>query len=140
MPETELVSSSICHGGGGGGGGDDDDDDESKDFILVILCSPHLVILYWNACMHTTVYIYLLTTTTTTIVLRLLWDQAPLACENFATLCANGSDGKPAPVGQSGKPLTYRQSTVHRVVPGFVVQGGDFVFVGIHHKTKNRCY
>ena len=62
-------------------------------------------------------------------VLCLFWEQAPLACENFATLCANGSDGKPAPVGQSGKPLTYRQSSVHRVVPGFVVQGGDFVFV-----------
>lgn len=62
------------------------------------------------------------------LVVCLLWDQAPLACENFATLCAQGADGKPAPVGQSGKPLTYRQSTVHRIVPGFIVQGGDFVF------------
>jgi len=62
------------------------------------------------------------------IIVRLFWDQAPLACENFATLCAQGSDGKPAPVGQSGKPLTYRNSNVHRVVSGFIVQGGDFVF------------
>ncbi|KAG7352876.1 peptidyl-prolyl cis-trans isomerase [Nitzschia inconspicua] len=62
------------------------------------------------------------------IVVKLLWDQAPLACENFATLCANGSDGKPAPTGQSGKPLTYRNSSVHRVVSKFIVQGGDFVF------------
>jgi peptidylprolyl isomerase len=62
------------------------------------------------------------------IVVKLLWDQAPLACENFTTLCANGSDGKPAPMGQSGKPLTYRKSIVHRVVPKFIVQGGDFVF------------
>eukprot|EP00977_Amphora_coffeiformis_P017262 scaffold5535_cov180-Amphora_coffeaeformis.AAC.1 len=62
------------------------------------------------------------------IVVRLFWDQAPLACENFASLCAQGSDGKPATVGQSGKPLTYRHSIVHRVVPGFIVQGGDFVF------------
>jgi peptidylprolyl isomerase len=87
------------------------------------------------------------------IVVRLFWDVAPLACENFATLCANGSSSlqqvvrpgqssssslsksssssskpTPAPVGESGKPLTYRGSTVHRVIPGFVLQGGDFVF------------
>eukprot|EP00549_Striatella_unipunctata_P025898 CAMPEP_0118704188 /NCGR_PEP_ID=MMETSP0800-20121206/19070_1 /TAXON_ID=210618 ORGANISM="Striatella unipunctata, Strain CCMP2910" /NCGR_SAMPLE_ID=MMETSP0800 /ASSEMBLY_ACC=CAM_ASM_000638 /LENGTH=281 /DNA_ID=CAMNT_0006605997 /DNA_START=144 /DNA_END=989 /DNA_ORIENTATION=+ len=31
-------------------------------------------------------------------------------------------------MGESGKPLTYRDSTVHRVIPGFVMQGGDFVF------------
>jgi peptidylprolyl isomerase len=31
-------------------------------------------------------------------------------------------------MGESGKPLTYRNSTVHRVIPGFVLQGGDFVF------------
>jgi cyclophilin family peptidyl-prolyl cis-trans isomerase len=59
------------------------------------------------------------------IVLKLLWDVAPLACENFATLCANPASVK----GEaSGKPLTYKQSAVHRVVPGFVLQGGDVVF------------
>eukprot|EP00934_Nitzschia_sp_Nitz4_P002488 Nitzschia sp. Nitz4//scaffold22_size323478//132816//135872//NITZ4_000528-RA/size323478-processed-gene-0.22-mRNA-1//1//CDS//3329542998//2478//frame0 len=68
------------------------------------------------------------------IVVQLYWDVAPLACENFATLCANGSaiwtggKVKPAPMGESGKPLTFRKSTIHRIVPGFVVQGGDFVF------------
>jgi len=70
------------------------------------------------------------------IVVKLFWDVAPLACENFATLCANGSalpgsterKPKPAPIGDSGKPLTYRHSNVHRVVPGFVLQGGDMVF------------
>mmetsp|Transcript_11332 Transcript_11332/g.16690 ORF Transcript_11332/g.16690 Transcript_11332/m.16690 type:complete len:407 (-) Transcript_11332:306-1526(-) len=68
------------------------------------------------------------------IIVKLYWDVSPLACENFATLCTNGGVGlggkkpKPAPVGDSGKPLTYRDSTVHRVVPGFIMQGGDFVF------------
>ena len=74
------------------------------------------------------------------IVVKLYWDIAPLACENFATLCANGSSSassssggksekvKPPPIGESGKPLTYRGSTVHRVIPGFIMQGGDFVF------------
>jgi len=64
------------------------------------------------------------------VVLQLYWDVAPIACENFATLCANGSMGTggktvPAPIGESGKPLTYRSSTVHRIIPGFIVQGGD---------------
>ncbi len=69
------------------------------------------------------------------IVLRLFWDVAPLACENFATLCGNGSllpgetgKPKPAPLGESGKPLTFRKTKFHRVIPGFVIQGGDFIF------------
>lgn len=83
------------------------------------------------------------------IVVRLYWDVAPLACENFATLCLNGgslpsdllgaSGGggagggartkvRPTPMGESGRPLTYRGTPVHRIVPGFVAQGGDLVF------------
>lgn len=72
------------------------------------------------------------------IVFKLYWDIAPLACENFATICTNGGRSldlgssnkkpKPAPIGESGKELTYRNSTIHRVVEGFIVQGGDFVF------------
>eukprot|EP00574_Skeletonema_japonicum_P005448 CAMPEP_0201722960 /NCGR_PEP_ID=MMETSP0593-20130828/7151_1 /ASSEMBLY_ACC=CAM_ASM_000672 /TAXON_ID=267983 /ORGANISM="Skeletonema japonicum, Strain CCMP2506" /LENGTH=416 /DNA_ID=CAMNT_0048213983 /DNA_START=141 /DNA_END=1391 /DNA_ORIENTATION=+ len=72
------------------------------------------------------------------VIFRLYWDVAPLACENFASLCVNGGNSldvcsnnakkpKPAPIGESGKPLTYRSSIIHRVVPGFIVQGGDFV-------------
>ena len=71
------------------------------------------------------------------VVFRLYWDVAGVACENFATLCVNGGNSmeissnpkkpKPAPVGESGKALTYRNSPIHRVVPGFIVQGGDFV-------------
>ena len=83
----------------------------------------------------------------TRIVLQLDWETAPLACENFATLCSNGGGDRsfehqpagsnnktklstppPAPIGESGKPLTYRGSVIHRVVPDFVIQGGDFVF------------
>jgi len=76
------------------------------------------------------------------IVVELFWSVSPLACENFATLCFNGSstvltgDGavisgskpKPPAIGECGKPLTYRNSIVHRIVPGFIVQCGDFVF------------
>eukprot|EP00970_Alexandrium_tamarense_P009951 scaffold1969_cov191-Alexandrium_tamarense.AAC.3 len=72
------------------------------------------------------------------IVFRLYWNVAPLACENFATLCTNGGNSilgcsnnnklKPAPIGESGKELSYKNSTIHRVVLEFIVQGGDFVF------------
>jgi len=34
---------------------------------------------------------------------------------------------KPAPFGDCGKRLTYRGCKVHRIIPGFVLQGGDFV-------------
>lgn len=59
------------------------------------------------------------------IVFQLDWEIAPLACENFATLCHNTVQS--APVGNSGKPLTYKQSKIHRILPGFIVQGGDYV-------------
>ena len=79
------------------------------------------------------------------IVVKLNWDEAPLACENFATLCTNGNTTlldpmnttnfnnnsnkkSKTPIGQCGKPLTYKDSIIHRIEPGFIMQGGDFVF------------
>ena len=72
------------------------------------------------------------------IVLELFWDKAPLACENFMVLCGRTSetDGRRSnskssprnvPLGVCGKPLTYIGSKIHRVIRGFVMQGGDFV-------------
>jgi cyclophilin family peptidyl-prolyl cis-trans isomerase len=93
------------------------------------------------------------------ILFQLFWDVAPMACENFATLCYYGSQSditytttsimgdttatnkkksksnnnnnnisnKP-PIGESGKPMTYKNSIIHRIVSQFIVQGGDFIF------------
>ena len=47
--------------------------------------------------------------------------RTPKTSENFYLLCT-GEQGK----GQSGKNLHFKKSRFHRVIPGFMAQGGDF--------------
>ena len=48
-------------------------------------------------------------------------NTVPKTAKNFAAL-AEGSSG----IGNSGKPLHYKGSSFHRVIPAFMAQGGDF--------------
>ena len=57
-----------------------------------------------------------------TIVIELFKNIAPQTAENFRQLCT-GEAGKSK---ISGKMLTYKNSCFHRIITGFMAQGGDF--------------
>ncbi|TKY87065.1 hypothetical protein EX895_003742 [Sporisorium graminicola] len=56
------------------------------------------------------------------IVLELYAHTVPKTAENFRALCTN----PPTKLASTGQPLSFRNSIFHRVIPQFMIQGGDF--------------
>ena len=56
------------------------------------------------------------------IVMELFKNKVPKTAENFRALCT-GEKG----IGKKGKPLHYRGSFFHKIVPNLMVQGGDII-------------
>lgn len=55
------------------------------------------------------------------IIIALYGKDCPKTVENFRTLAQGDTLSK-----NTGRPLTYADSKFHRVIPGFMLQGGDF--------------
>jgi len=56
------------------------------------------------------------------VTIGLFGEDVPKTVKNFVELCKGDSDKK----ASSGQALAYKGSKFHRIIPNFMIQGGDF--------------
>jgi peptidylprolyl isomerase len=56
------------------------------------------------------------------IIIKLFTNNVPKTCENFSALCS-GARG----YTKNGNKLSYKNSIFHRIIPNFMIQGGDIL-------------
>src|SRR5579859_2946440 len=66
-----------------------------------------------------------LTTSQGTITIRLFPDHAPKTVRNFVELAEGGKEWTDPRTGQATKSRLYDGTVFHRVIPQFMIQGGD---------------
>jgi peptidyl-prolyl cis-trans isomerase A (cyclophilin A) len=59
------------------------------------------------------------------VVVRLFPDQAPKTVQNFTELAEGGREWKDPSTGRQSTAKLYDGTIFHRVIPGFMIQGGD---------------
>ena len=66
------------------------------------------------------------------VSINLFTEECPITCRNFKLLCSSREQAKRPKSTQTSKPSsssvprTYRNTEFHRIIPGFMVQGGDY--------------
>jgi len=72
-----------------------------------------------------------LTTTQGTVTVRLFPDHAPKTVRNFVELAEGGREWTDPRTRAKTKDKLYDGTVFHRVIPGFMIQGGDPLGTGI---------
>jgi len=64
------------------------------------------------------------------IAVNLFGDHAPRTVQNFTGLADGSGDWTDPATGKPGEGPLYRNVVFHRIIPGFMIQGGDPLGVG----------
>ncbi|HST63926.1 MAG TPA: peptidylprolyl isomerase [Mycobacteriales bacterium] len=64
-------------------------------------------------------------TTAGDIVVELFGDQAPVTVQNFVSLAEGSKEWRNPATGQKSNEPLYNGTVFHRVIEGFMIQGGD---------------